>query len=52
MTRARFVVLGKLEVLLDDVPVEIMAPQLRRFLCVMLLSPRRPISRTTLVECM
>lgn len=52
MSRARFGVLGRLEVLVADAPLYIKAPQLRRLLCMLLLSPGRQVSHPTLVECM
>jgi predicted ATPase/DNA-binding SARP family transcriptional activator len=52
VSRACFGILGPLAVEVSDSPVEITAMQLRRFLCILLLSPGRPVSTPTIVECM
>jgi predicted ATPase/DNA-binding SARP family transcriptional activator len=50
MTRARFGILGTLEVYGVDRPTDITATQQRRLLCILLLSPGRHVSLDTLAE--
>lgn len=51
-TRASFGILGTLEVRVGGEPVAVKAMQQRRLLCVLLLSPGRPVPHGVLAECL